>query len=368
MSVHLSATDIAGASRAVELLLTPLDHDSIDRWRSQVNRTLRELFGADSAGFILPGVDGPVVYSDEHDPAELAQYPEILPPPLPDGSQIFARAVALGPSTLPELWGSEFGSYLKSAYHNEFALANDADDALTMMIELEGDHPLPIAGLHFWHGRNTRRRFGERESALMRVVFPALRAGIETQLRWGRLGIDLLQALDCLEHPTAVYEASGKLLHMTGAMQSALTDEPERESLEQAFSLITERLRHAAGGSLIHQGRLPDCAAVGVSTGLASYEVRGSLYRSPLPHCRSLVLVALRRTTPILRTEDDLRARYGFTRAESRVAVHLVSSRSSAEIARDLCVTVHTVRRHTERILLKAKVRSRTELSHKLLR
>ena len=368
MRPHLCGTDLTGACQAIELLLTPLDHGSTDRWRSQVNRTLSDLFRADSAGFILPGADGPVVYSDEHDPGELARYPEILPPLLPDGSQIFSRAVALGTSTLPELWGKEYGSYRRSAYHNEFALANDADDALTMVVELAGDHPLPIAGLHFWHGRNTRRRFGDRESALMRIIFPAMRTGIETQLRWGRFSADLLQTVDCLGQPTAIIDSSGRLVHLTRAMQSALGDDPERESLENAISQVAGRLRPAASGSLILNGRLPDCAAVDVSTRLASYEIRGSLYRSPLPHSRSLVLVALRRTTPILRTEDELRTRYGLTRAESRVAVHLVSSRSSAEIARDLCVTVHTVRRHTERILLKAKVRSRTELSHKLLR
>src|SRR5690606_21225775 len=83
----------------------------------------------------------------------LAKYPEILPPLLPDGTTIFARGIELGASTLPELWGDQYTSYLKSAYHNEFALANDADDALTAIISLGANHPLPIAGLQSRHGR-----------------------------------------------------------------------------------------------------------------------------------------------------------------------------------------------------------------------
>lgn len=368
LTEHLTSSDVRGACRAIELLLAPLDHDSVDQWRSDVNRTLSDLLGADSAGFILPGVDGPIVYSDEHDAAELAKYPEILPPALPGGEMIFSRAVRLGPCTLPELWGNEYGEYLKSPYHNEFALANDADDAITAVMDLPGEHPLPVAGLHFWHGRDTTRRFGSRELALVRMVYPAMRTGIETQIRWGRHRLDLIQTLDCLEHPTAVFDAAGRLLHFTPAFQALVDEDPEKERLEGAVAAAARRIRVLGEDPRAAAACQLDCSSAGVRTNFATYRLTATTHRSPLSHSASLTLVALRRTTPVMRTQEDLRATYSLTAAEARVAVHLVSSRSSAEIARDLCVTVHTVRRHTEKILLKAGVRSRTELATRLLR
>lgn len=78
------------------------------------------------------------------------------------------------------------------------------------------------------------------------------------------------------------------------------------------------------------------------------------------------MVIALERRTPVPLPEAELREAFGLTRAEVRVAALIARGGSNAEIARDLSISPHTARRHTERILLKLGIRSRTEVATKL--
>ena len=67
-------------------------------------------------------------------------------------------------------------------------------------------------------------------------------------------------------------------------------------------------------------------------------------------------------------TPQELRDAYRITPREADVARHVANGLSNAEIARVLRVSVHTVRRHVEHVLLRLGVRRRTEVWAKLLR
>lgn len=66
--------------------------------------------------------------------------------------------------------------------------------------------------------------------------------------------------------------------------------------------------------------------------------------------------------------QDVLLDRFKLTRAERDVAHLLAEGRSSATIAQLLGVTIHTARRHTERVLSKLEIRSRAEVGPTILR
>ena len=58
--------------------------------------------------------------------------------------------------------------------------------------------------------------------------------------------------------------------------------------------------------------------------------------------------------------------RYGFTRREREVARLLAQGKSNAAIARELRISAHTARHHTQRVLAKLAVHSRAEAGAKL--
>lgn len=63
---------------------------------------------------------------------------------------------------------------------------------------------------------------------------------------------------------------------------------------------------------------------------------------------------------------DDLCERYGLTRRELEVAKLLARGKSNAAIAGELRISGHTARHHTQRILAKLEVHSRSEAGAKL--
>jgi DNA-binding NarL/FixJ family response regulator len=64
--------------------------------------------------------------------------------------------------------------------------------------------------------------------------------------------------------------------------------------------------------------------------------------------------------------ESDLAARFGLTRREVEVARLLAQGRSNETIARELNISAHTARHHTQRVLSKLEVHSRGEAGAKI--
>jgi DNA-binding NarL/FixJ family response regulator len=63
---------------------------------------------------------------------------------------------------------------------------------------------------------------------------------------------------------------------------------------------------------------------------------------------------------------DELTRRFGLTRRESQVAKLLAEGRSNQAIARELKISSHTARHHTQRVLSKLEVHSRAAAGAKL--
>jgi DNA-binding NarL/FixJ family response regulator len=69
---------------------------------------------------------------------------------------------------------------------------------------------------------------------------------------------------------------------------------------------------------------------------------------------------------PHIGNQSDLSKRFGLTRREAEVAELLSQGRSNQAIARELEISEHTARHHTQRILSKLEVHSRGEAGAKL--
>jgi DNA-binding NarL/FixJ family response regulator len=66
------------------------------------------------------------------------------------------------------------------------------------------------------------------------------------------------------------------------------------------------------------------------------------------------------------RGQDSLIRHFGLTRREAQVATLLSQGRSNQAIARELNISEHTARHHTQRILAKLEVHSRGEAGAKI--
>lgn len=360
--MHISPSELQHLTRAAALLVTPLDHETIDDWRRAVNRELRSLFTADSAGFLLPGVDGLLLFSEEHDSAELARYPDLHPPSLPDGRTIWERLIECRVSTMPAAYGKDVKRYLESAYYNEYAAPNGAGDTLCAMLPLGGADPRHVASVQLWRDRPNLRRFEERDRQILGLLFPALTAGIESVVRWHRHHAELGQLLDTLGQAVRVCDEQGHVVHQTAALTALLLADPDvivlDEALRRTVTAALATVQRVNDGS--HASSGPVCE---IRTALARYRVRASVKHESR---RRLTLVALERLTPATPSPQELRESFGLTPAEARIALLLAEGRSNKEIAERLASSPSTVRRHTERVLRKLGVRTRAGVASRL--
>jgi DNA-binding NarL/FixJ family response regulator len=96
-------------------------------------------------------------------------------------------------------------------------------------------------------------------------------------------------------------------------------------------------------------------------------QIRGSINR-----LRELRLELSKRHSPEVpsshdgRTEAMLSSRFGLTQREEEVARLLARGKSNQAIARELNISVHTARHHTQRVLDKLEVHSRGEAGAKI--
>lgn len=363
----LTAAETRQLVRAVTALASPLEYATLDGWRAAVTQEAGRLVGADSTGFILPAPDSLLLYSAEHDPAELARYPDLPLPRLPDGGDVFAGLVRRGAATLAETWDGEPERYLNSEHYTELAARNRAFDTLSGFVPVSVDANPGAAGLHFWHEKPGGRKFGVRERRVVSLLLPALKAGAATALRLGNRQPHVLGAVEDLRAPALVYDSRGVVLNRSERLENEFQEDPESGRLLDAMLAVA---RSTVAFGQPRSATVPGGLAFSdeVTTRRARYSIHGSLVDSEGPLGERLAIVVLERLTPVVLVPAELQARYGLSAAEVRVATALAAGASNAAVARDLHISPHTARRHTEAILAKVGVKTRSELVPRLLR
>jgi DNA-binding NarL/FixJ family response regulator len=96
-------------------------------------------------------------------------------------------------------------------------------------------------------------------------------------------------------------------------------------------------------------------------------QLRGSIYelREHRRRLKQQHVLEISAERPIV-SQSDLSKEFGLTRREAEVAELLSQGRSNQAIARELRISEHTARHHTQRILSKLEVHSRGEAGAKL--
>jgi DNA-binding CsgD family transcriptional regulator len=169
----------------------------------------------------------------------------------------------------------------------------------------------------------------------------------------------LERLLGCLVEGAAVYRGDD-FVYRNAALLRLLSDEPERGRIDREMAQCAALLlsfastcgRHVARG--IRQ--LPDRE---LRTARARYLIRSLLTRrSASAHPRTAVIV-VQRAVPRFLVSEELRHRFGLTPRETEVSQLLARGRSTAELASQLGISIHTARRHAEHVLRKLGVHSR---------
>lgn len=263
----------------------------------------------------------------------------------------------IGVGTLNHVFEGALPAYFASAYYNEYAAPNKAHDTFGVFSPLAGPMPggaAAMASVHLWHDRPTGRLFGDREVALMRLLYPAFRSGAEVAMAWSRRCDDLVDVLDGMDRPAIVADLHSRSVSITPALVALLAAEPDAAGLRAGLYASLDALEQSHRG----EAAVPVRA---VRTQTDIYRLHACLYGAAGD--RPLAVIGVERASPHLPSVEALRERFGLTRRQAEVARLLAQRKANAEIAAALVVSLHTALRHTEAVFAALGVRDRRSVS-----
>ena len=374
MSLTLTTDDLARCEAASRALLSPLVAPSVDDWRREVNRTMRELLCADHAVFALS--DQPhLLYSDDVDTGTAQGY---LNYTVAEGAlfqthdaflnRYLQRRRETGQEVFTEATMEEtlrpYGETLRnSPYFNEVIWPGGLRGTMGYIATYAGG--THEAGLQIGFEQPERMSPGEAALPLLRALLPSLKAGLCSLTRFHAHR----HALDGVSEALIVFGPACRELHRNPALTRLLSAEPEQERLLTEIRFLAHQI--APLGFLV-AGRQGEAAFAPpervVETRSARYVLRSALTPPGAFDDEASVMISVSGPSgPALPSADVLRERHGLTRREAEVALLLAEGLKNEEVAGRLFISAHTARRHTESVLGKLGLSSRKALALKLM-
>jgi DNA-binding CsgD family transcriptional regulator len=181
--LHLGPEEQRALQTALADLLFPAAQPSFDAWRGAVNASVSRILGADSAGFVVRAPNVLESYS-----AETPRFVEYIErsDPHDRAIRLWSRQESLVVWSRPLLWGRHLAAMYRSSYYHDYVKQLRGFDTIGVTVRSRADAPL--ASLHFWHESERGIRFGDRGLAILRMIEPAFRAGLQSAFEHFHIG------------------------------------------------------------------------------------------------------------------------------------------------------------------------------------
>ena len=360
----LNPRDHNALHAAFAVLLSPLDSVDVESWRGEVGSFLSELVGADRSAFQLdvPGI--PLLYSEDYPQAMLdayiGHYQSI------DLGRMRREQLGLEVWNRWRLHGARLRQFWESEIHQDFLAPNRIFDSMGLTVPVRGASHM--ATVFFHREKSGTAEFGERGVSILDLLLPAFKAGVRDLVRYAHQRESLASHLDSLSEGIRICDLAGHTVHQNPAFTSAVGGERMPHELEAAICDIVQSLiaftREKPGSSSALAGKR---LTREVHTLATSYEVRGSFLGRELLGAELRIVISLTRLASQTTFSDAaLQALYGLTCRELEIARRLACGQSTKELAHACGISLHTARRHTEKIFHKLGVRNRSQVGPKL--
>ena len=358
--MHLSGRDIDALEHANTVLLSPFAFENAMAWRRASCLAVQACVGADASSHVLPLASEPPIAARAD--VERALW-AIFPPPqwIVEALTVRRRALSLTVADWEELFDTS--AVRGSPFYNDVVRPHRLFAPITMMGDL-GHGLLPGAISVFFENELSARRHVERRKRLMKVLYPAFRAGMDTFISF-RHNLAALTALT--EHigiGVITFAPRRLVAQENDHFRVLMSSDPERERVRAEVKL-------AAQGA-VNLGTLGDCAShpprasAEVRTCAGCYRIAATLiFDRATPEPKLIVALVERRGDHPLSLQE-LRSQFSLTRREIEAALLVAHGLPTREIATKLGISVNTARRHVDKILLKLDVANRTAAAAKV--
>lgn len=353
MSLSLSAQELDQLYSTLDTLHSPLMYDSSEAWLDAAMGRVRRLLRADNVHSYVPRLGWRSDIEESARESYVKHYHQY------DIAPQLAREQGVPVSTYEFLVGRK--AFLQGPFYNEWVKPNHLELSHGMSVSLDSSTPGPPAlpYMAVSHRARSRDRLVDRGVSLLWILLPAFRAGVRAHLDTKARRDRLAKLLDRMDQRVAVCSENGRVLRMNRALKQLLEEEPEQAKLELSIRRAAASVAALSGAEAGLGGFSGAHGEHRVVTLRGEYRVWASRLGRQLLHPGS-TLVSIEPLFRKLLPEEMLKEQFKLTDREIEVAVLLGEDLSNAEIAHRLGISPHTARHHTESVMRKVDVSSRT--------
>jgi DNA-binding CsgD family transcriptional regulator len=355
----LSNREVRALTSFIEAVSSPLNFPDSTTWRREVSSRGRNLLDAPRSVFTLEWDGTSPIEHEGLDPGAVPAYTAYYHAldPGHEERRRRRRVVFSYSQELDEGW--EVGP---EEFRHDFLARYRLDRGASMAHDVSRD----VAGwCGFYPDSEPRERFDKRVVPILKLAYPAFRAGLATLFRTGRLRNELVRLLDTISDGFLLVGVDGCVLHQNLALARIRRTDPEWNRVEQVLNATlllfrTETLDVDNTAGLFR--------TVSVRTQRATYEVIPTIPGPDLTQLGVQLLVQVLTRSSVIPSREILTDRFGLTSREAEVMRCLVQGMAYKRVAEHLGISIDTVRSHIRNIYSKLEVHSVTEAVSRTLR
>jgi DNA-binding NarL/FixJ family response regulator len=221
--------------------------------------------------------------------------------------------------------------------------------------------PLPLGEAMILAGfpRHDAPDFDGTRHQLLKLLVPAFEASLRFRRHLARANTQLTTVLDRLNVALLVFGADGQEQHRNAAFKTLVPTGPDAEALVAAASALAHDLLVPPAPDALPAAR----RTLDLPSGC--YTLRASPNALLLTDAGAVVSVERPSQLPSARRLQEASE---LTPREAEVALLLADGYTDPEIAEALCISVHTARRHTAKVLRKLDLSSRAGVALAILK
>jgi DNA-binding CsgD family transcriptional regulator len=357
MSFFLSSQRLDLLGSALRVMLSPPAQGGPETWFREMIESTCALVNADM-GTVIDVSAGIRVLQSTGDPDLLRAYQDEYGALDLGSRETLRRRLEVGHLGLVE----RVDERVRNPFFTDYVVPNGLKDAFSLNAFTPRGPSLRIL-LSYFGGRVEPAEV-EQNEALLRALAPGFRAAVDACLTWKGDAARLGRVLDGLADALALCGRDGSVAHRNPALAELLSADPEGERVMEAVRAAARAVARVAEGEAAADG----CAGEReVRTAAGRYGVRATLAEEGMLGAAARVVVSVRAAVaPRAVPDARLRERFGLTEREVQVARFLSRGLPNAEMARQMFVSPHTARHHTERVLRKLGVTARAQVAEAL--
>jgi DNA-binding CsgD family transcriptional regulator len=360
MPLRLLDTELKALSTAMTIMLTPFCFPDGEQWRGAICNALNPLVGASGSTLELVVPGEPIIGGCP----DLARTLETLLPP-PDWmlkALEKRRRLGLNVAGFADIYDVDVVK--RSPFYNDVVIPNRLLEPIDLIADFDGA-PMPAVLGFVFEDEHAALKKLERNKQMLSLVVPAFVAGVTSYVRMARVRAGFASLVDSLDVGATIVALDGKVLDENQAMKALVDVDPERTRIR---ALVKQS--SLAIATIVARGKSPDWTKqsrpVEVRTALGKYRISAIFVPDGFLNAQGAVVAFTERLPSTAIDSQALTTRFGLTSREIQTAQLVSRGYSTRQIATEMGISFNTARRHTEHVLLKLNMHSRSAIAAKL--